>query len=477
MLKNKQLYFWIFTISVLFALILPTLIKDGMFMDGLLYSCISKNLSNGIGSFWAPQYSRTLYPFFNQQPPLGFGIQSLFFTAFGCSMYVERFYSLLCALVTAYLIMILWETILKSETNSRSASWFPILLWITIPVCFWSYANNILENTMGIFDLISIIYISKYLFKERNSKYIILSGIFIFLATMTKGIQGMFPLAALFLAWAVYRNPSFKKMVYGSVLLLIVPAFTYALLLSNSFIYGNLSSYFTHRVLHSIKNVIEVNSRFYIAKRLLFELIPATILTAILVIAAQRTMKKNSVVFQIPYFRHILFFFLIGISASLPLMVTMEQRGFYLTTSLPYFAVAIALISVTGLIYLIDKINVDSKIYKIFKIFTIVLLLVVFTFSFLQLGKRSRDHQMLNDIYLIGAKVPQGTIVGSTKKLWHVWSLQEYLVRYFNIYMKDTISKTDNYIIIEAPKEIPVGLKTEKQNIPTVKYQLYKILK
>ena len=33
-------------------LVLPVLIMDGMFMDGVLYACVSKNLANGFGSMW-----------------------------------------------------------------------------------------------------------------------------------------------------------------------------------------------------------------------------------------------------------------------------------------------------------------------------------------------------------------------------------------------------------------------------------------
>lgn len=476
MLKIKQLHFWIFTISILLALTLPTLVKDGMFMDGMLYSCVANNLSNGIGSFWFPHYSSTLYPFFDQQPPLGFGIQSLFFTVLGHSIYVERFYSLLTALITVCLIVNLWRLIFKGESSIKNTSWFPVLLWITIPVCYWSYSNNMLENTMAVFDLASIIFIVKYLFGNQKLKYLVLAGLFIFFATLSKGIQGLFPIAAIFFAWVAYRNISLKKMVFASFLLVIVPAVIYGLLLLNPTIFDSLSTYFTHRVLNSIKNVVAVNNRFYLASRLLSELIPAVILTVILIFFAQRKMKKDGVAFQIPYFKHILFFLLTGISASFPLMVTMEQRGFYLVTSLPYFALSIALVSVTGLAYLIGKINLGSIYYKAFKGFSILFFFGVLTYSFLQIGKNSRDDEMLNDVYLIGSVLPHGTVVGSTNKLWHDWPLQEYLVRHYYICLDDTILNTNQFIIVESTNDIPIGLKTEKATIPTLKYHLYKIL-
>src|SRR3974390_1549393 len=103
-MRNKQFPFWVFTISVLIALVVPVLIKDGMFMDGMLYTCVAKNLSQGIGSFWLPRFSETLHPLFDQQPPLGFGIMAVFFKLFGTSIYVERFYSFVTLCLGAFLI-------------------------------------------------------------------------------------------------------------------------------------------------------------------------------------------------------------------------------------------------------------------------------------------------------------------------------------------------------------------------------------
>lgn len=55
----------IFTLTSLFSLLIPVLIQDGMFLDGVTYSAISKNLANGFGSYFEPHYSKTLYLIFN----------------------------------------------------------------------------------------------------------------------------------------------------------------------------------------------------------------------------------------------------------------------------------------------------------------------------------------------------------------------------------------------------------------------------
>ena len=163
-LKNRQTPFWLLTFTLLIGLTLPTLIKDGMFMDAVLYTSVSHNLSMGIGSFWFPQFSLhniAGLSSFHEQPPLVFGIQAIFFKLFGDSLYVERFYTFLTMCITALLINMLWKEIYRKNEAMRKFGWLPIILWITIPICFWSYSNNMHENTMGIFTLCAVLLIFK----------------------------------------------------------------------------------------------------------------------------------------------------------------------------------------------------------------------------------------------------------------------------------------------------------------------------
>ena len=116
--KKYFLPFWIFAISVAFALTLPTLIKDGMFMDAMLYTSVSHNMSHGMGSFWFPYFDEhnvAGLTSFHEQPPLVFTIQSFFFRLFGDSRFVERFYVVFCMICNIILMSMLWKSIFKKE--------------------------------------------------------------------------------------------------------------------------------------------------------------------------------------------------------------------------------------------------------------------------------------------------------------------------------------------------------------------------
>lgn len=444
-------------------------------MDGLLYACISNNLAHGIGSFWFPHYSKTLYPFFDQQPPLGFFLQSLFFRIFGSSIYVERIYSFSTAIITAYLINLLFRIINKEQPEIKNLSWIPVLLWIIMPSCFWSYSNNMLENTMSIFDLMAIIFTLKF-FHQKSFVFLMCSGVFIFLATLTKGFPGMFPLVGIFAGWIAYKNMSFFKMIQYSLIVFLIPCVIYFILLQNPLILQSLSTYLHHRVFNSIQHVSLVGNRFHILYFLILELIPVIFLLFLSFTIFKLLNFKSGV--SISHLqKHILFCLLIAASTSLPLMITLEQRAVYLVPSFPYIAIAFTFMISPIAILFIERIQVHHFSFRIFKAFTILSLISVLTISIFKIGKTGRDVDMIHDVHLIGETIPRGSILGSTRALWEMWSLQEYLVRHYSIYQRDRIVPEDEYLILKKDSQISSDIKIEKVNFPTTTYHLYKVIK
>ena len=109
MLKNVNGSFIKLTLVIFLALLFPFILQEGLFMDGLMYSTISHNLANGIGTYWYPSYSETIYPVFNEHPPLGFILQSFFFQVLGDGFYIEKIYSFFTAILTAFFMVKLWK--------------------------------------------------------------------------------------------------------------------------------------------------------------------------------------------------------------------------------------------------------------------------------------------------------------------------------------------------------------------------------
>src|SRR4026207_251780 len=120
MVDKKNIPFFIFTLAVFFGLLLPSLVQDGMFMDGILYTVASKNLAHGIGTWWNPVISTHHLSQFHEQPPLMFWMLSFFFRVFGDSIYTERIYSFLTACFSAWLIIQTWKLIYKNKPQEKN---------------------------------------------------------------------------------------------------------------------------------------------------------------------------------------------------------------------------------------------------------------------------------------------------------------------------------------------------------------------
>jgi len=470
---GKDTPFWLLTFSIIILLTLPRLIKDGMFLDGMLYTCVSHNLSRGIGTFWFPVFSSSYFksgsPFFLEHPPLVFGIQSLFYKILGDSMYVERLYVFLTMCFTAFLIHLIWKIIFRKDNELKGISWLPILFWITIPSCSWSYSYNMMENTMGLFCLAAVISVLKAVESDQNRPgLLILSGTFVFLATFSKGIPGLFPLSVPFLYWLIIRKKTFLNTIISSLIILSVPVLLYFILFNLPQSKENLTFYFTHRLLARIQNDPTVSSRFNILMRLVFELIPQILLVG-LVIIIDRIKKYNQHLFQ--FSDYSIFFISIGLSASIPLMLTLVQRGFYLVPSFPYFGIGFSII-IAPVIQLL-RINLSNNPVKkrLLLVVGLIAFVITIAFSIAQLGKSSRDKEMLHDVYAIGKEIPKNSAITINSDLASVYVLQCYFIRYFNI-----------SLFVNVPKEYYLTKKTsgfvnkayEKLRIETRLYDIYK---
>ena len=477
MLKNKvfkrHFPFVILSISIMFALTLPNLVQDGMFMDAVLYTSVSKNLSLGIGTFWFPKFSQFNVgnlPSFHEQPPLVFGIQSVFFNVFGTGMYVERFYTFLMMCITSVLIVVLWREIFRNNISIKQIFVLPLILWITIPVCFWSYSNNMHENTLGIFTLSAGI----FLIKSFNSPqklvfYSLLAGVFIFLATLSKGVPGFFPLSIPFLYFITTRKISLRIAVIQSFIIFIIPIVFYFILFSFPESKESLSNYIFKRALFRITEEPNESNRFFILQRLFWELFPMLLFTCI-AFSISKIKKLQFIEFE--QIKLSMFFISVGLSASIPIMLTLIQKGFYLVPSFPFFAVGFSILVSYLISDWIQKINIHSRLFLFVNVFSFALFIGVLVFAYLQMGKTSRDKELLHDIHLIGKYVPNKTLISVPDNVsWNNWQLQTYLMRYYNIGLE--VDSVNNYMIIENSEQKIGFPKYKKIEIGTFRFDLY----
>ena len=448
-----------------------------MFMDGMLYTCIGKNLSEGLGTFWNLHFNKTTMSSFHEQPPLYFGLLAIFYKIFGTSMYTERLFILVCFIATLVFIGKLWQKIFISDSEVSKYTWLPVLFYSTIPVCFWAYPNHAEETVMCVFALGAVYYAYKALFlNERVFLYLVLSGVFIFLSSLTKGVQGLFPLTCAAFYWLFTKSISFKKTVVYSLILAGVPALIYGLLiLINHQVYTSFEQYFTNRFVKTFHGVYATTDyRLEIVVRLFTELLPMLLVCFLVWLLARKYKAQNKPGTEGK--KKLLWLFAVGFSGSLPLAVTTEQRGFYLLTTLPLFSTGIAAWLGPILSKLLATISEKKISFKVFSSVVVISLFASVVFCMLQIGNFKRDKELLTDIYQISSIVPKGEIIGTDNKTRDNFGIETYLVRYGYISL-DSGEKNHHYFII--PKDfsqtlVPIGytlypLHTERLNLYVLK--------
>lgn len=436
-------------------------------MDGLIYSTLAHNLANSIGTFWFPSFSETIMNNFHEHPPLVFGIQSIFFRLLGDGFYVEKIYSTLTAILTAWFIILIWKKVSYSE-KIRVLYWLPILLWITIPNCFWSYNNNMLENTMGLFSLAAIYCLLTSLNKHIRMQifYFILAGLLLFFSFLSKGFTGLFPIAFFFCYYLIFRK-SFggKSMLINSLIMLIVlTGISVLFLYINEPARESLTKYINSQVLESLQGKRVVVPRWHIMIVLLREFLIIITITTILVFSYYKKsffqIKKESKAICI-----FILFILIGLSASAPIMISPKQLGFYIVPSLPYYAIGFSMLIAHIVSKYLDRINQFSLGFRIFQYFGYSLIFLTILLSAINYGNYARDKVLIHDVILIGENIPEGSTITISKPLFQHWSLIGYFQRKFYInldrsrklheyvLMKKNEPRLDGYIILE------IGLK------------------
>ena len=475
MFSDKYSPFYIITFSIIIILIAPFLLQDGMFMDGEQYACVAQNLANGKGSFWLPIVNDTWMmkgsPYFLEHPPLFYNFESLVFRVFGNSMYSERLFCLMMAFANAFVIHLIWKLINTKNEPVKHLSWLPILLWIIIPICFWVFQHNMIEMVLSVFTLLSVFFALKALLKtEQLYIYLVLSGLLIFAAFLTKGLPGLFPLATIPFIYLIIKNITLKQMLLYTLVIIAIPIISYFLIISLSpDAKQSLKFYIDERLLNRVYTTGTTNYRLYILVELINELLLPSLLTLVIITFARK--KTNPVTIQKNDKQYALLFLCLGLCGSLPLMATMVQKNFYFAASLPFFALALAFYSYNYVVQLINLLSIQWL--KKIKIIAYTFLIISIIFSLLQIGKTRRDFDKLNDIKYLGGYLKNENIVSVDNDAYFDWSFQFYVFRKYAINL-DPRNRHRNYIITKTDTSQRLLKDYYKIDLPLTQFKLYK---
>ena len=430
--RSNNTPFWLLLIGLFLILVSKNLLTEGMFLDGVTYACISRNMVCGLGSFWNPSYTQTIGHVFHSHPPLAFGLEALFFKVLGDHWWVEKLYSVLAFLFTGLLIALIW----KRTTNNLRWAWLPLLFWLVMPLATWCATNNMLENTMSVFVLLSV-YLMIVGYQRNHKIWLFLSAFTLLLAFLSKGFTGLFPLVFPILYCAFDQK---RKWIQGPIdsliLLFAVAVFAGIMFLVCPGSFGYIKDYIRLQVIGGGLHEATASSRFYIVFALLQQLMIPYVIAMALVICKTRS-KVNSKVFEFPPDKGWFYSFLIlGLFGVLPIMVSVKQRDFYMLAALPFFALACGHITLSMLTLWLPKITPKVRGWMTLGAGCVVLLGVVL--NVVHIGKYGRDEALIEEVKQRIAEYEGNNVIEISLEEYTQWAKHAYYMRYGKISLSPT---------------------------------------
>lgn len=397
----------------------------GMFMDGIYDALLAHNLATGISSFWAPQTIYYTQPAYWDNPPLAMYFLSVWYDVLGDYYFVERIYSFSCAICQLLLIAVAWRTVFQKQNDIRRLFWLPCLLFLISPLTPWCYANNLLENTMTLFTTLSVIMFFVYWQTRKNLfLYASLGGILIFLACITKGPVGLFPLATPVFFIRIVDKKEFNNILAYTVFQVFVFALAFTLAFSMDAPSVFLKNYLEVQLLPVLKHQSAAsNPHYQIFIDLSLAALPwLAILSVAFVFKPLKSVKNKRQLSVV--------FILIAISASFPIALSAKQHKYYLLPSLVFYTLSLAVLLIPLAELVLSKISALAE--KVVQGLSAAAILIAIAWCFVNTGSYSRDKELLTDIESIQPWVKNEKVIRADWSLFDAWAMRAYLNRLYD---------------------------------------------
>lgn len=443
-------------------LVIAPLYQNGLFIDGLLYKTVSHNFFSGESSFWKMKFNDVSMNPFYEQPPLFFFVTGSIYSLLGDSFIIDKTITLLFLILSFILI----HKICRLLFSSQQYFVIVILLLLSIPVFCWAFVNQVIETFVVPLSLgaLYVFLISVY---RQNLKWLIpqallFSGIVILLF-LTKGFQSCFIITLPFLYCVIFRSS--KSFYFGILSSIAVLLILYFILM----VHEPSSQWFHHylqkRLLASLNNVgATTGNRFEIIIRIFTELLFPVCLLLILAIV-NRKKKKNT-----DSNKMALVLLMVGIFGSFPFAITLEQRGFYLVPSFPFYVLSVVLFYKDHFFSFFEKLeNVFNR--KMIRYLCLALFLGSLGYWIISPTLYKRDENLVEDLKLINPFINRKDTISIDSDSWNDTALQSYLYMQKKINVISDYSQ--HYYIHDRGHNTTPNSNYVKVSIPTRQYDLY----
>jgi hypothetical protein len=479
---DKYLRFlpWIFTMSFITITFLPRSLDDTMFMDGVTYAAIARNMSMGIGTFWKPYFADSFWlpydngTYFSGHPPLQFGLQAILFRIIGDSTAVENIYDLIILIGYVILISKIWQKLFGNQPVLKSYSWLPVLCWYGMVIVWYSIPNNFLDSTMGIFCLLScyfqLLLLKQYTPSSRQLILPVLAGICIVLAFLTKGPVGLYPLAFTMLYTFVYDSNPFKKGLKSTIIMFGTLVVAGGMILAYQPALEFLSTYFQGQVVQALLQKREKTgtgweAHFLLVLDLVRNVYPHLLVLIALNFAAFLLRIKLSI--NAGVLRICQFVFLIAFSGIAPMLVSVKQYPHYLIPALPFVAMGFASL-------LVEKTDLIIQMFKKTSVILLgIAILGCWAITFKKVNSIEPDIMAENAKDLKKYLAPKSTIA-VCHDLFQNADIHSYFQRY---HLLSLTTRTDSSKYILANADCLPEFDAKKDSVVTLHGNFYLVIR
>lgn len=424
---------WLFTISLVMVTFVPRSIDETMFMDGVTYAAISRNMAEGIGSFWRPFFAHSFWlpydngPYFSGHPPLQFGLQALLFRLLGDTPVVENVYNLLILTTHIGLIASIWKRLLPADSPCRSLAWLPILCWYVMMTVRFSLSNNFLDSTMSQFCLAACYAQLRYEKKDekKNSTWLLVAGLFVFLAILTKGPVGLYPLAFTLLFRFCYSSPNTQTAWKPTAMMVLVVGIGMLFLALYTPSREFMVTYLNGQVVQALLEKRERAAAGWMAHFILLRELAVNILPNLIGLALVYGLAFA--LRLLPHYRHetnrvARLAALVAFSIIAPMLISVKQYHHYLLPALPFVAIFFAALTagfVAQLATLRRALTVSLLIAGIIACWGVTLRKV----------SQIRPDTWVSNARILQKLVPAGFTIGICPDLYHLADIHANLQR------------------------------------------------
>ncbi len=457
-IRKRYLPFYLLTVAMALVLIGQVLLRLYTYADGLWYGAIARNLAEGRGSFWAPRFSATLDPVFQDIPPLFFGLQALFFKLLGAHFPVEQLYSLLVFLLSWWILVLIWRyacheagpTVEQADTLNL---WFlPAAFWLINEATFRFYPQNLPEATLSLFNLLAVYCLLRAAaprLRLSDWMLIVFSGLLLLASVLLQGAAGLFPLFFFFLYALVFREISPGAVLARLSALVAAPLLGLGLLLLQPPARPAMAEY-AHRWLASgMVFSREQAAQYGIA------FLPA-FLAGGLLLGYFRGLKKWDV--GTGFLRWGVLMLSFGALAAFTLTFSPKTGLHNLLPAVPYVALGLGLLIAEGVSKVLNTLDTESRPFRALQIGGIGLAVGTFLFTIGYWGySPPAEAARWQDLERLAKVLPEGATIGLDPRLYRP-ELAGYLQRRRTVSV-DTVVSDHPFLLTGREADPPAGYR------------------